>query len=183
MGSGNKRVNSSEILGEHVSDDRSYMEHSHRLPVQEGKQMPICTAHSQELKSGVAIDDFVKIFCALIRCVLEYASSVWATLPEYHYNVIERVQRKALRIMLPDLSHGEALHRTSLQSLSEGRAEACCKFLLQSQHQEPMKSVLYRDTIQHDYNLRPGRSQSLTPKLNKKRFSEFVTIKFSDCIM
>ena len=27
------------------------------------------------------------------------------------------------------------------------------KFLLQSQHQEPMKSVLRRDTIQHDYSL------------------------------
>ena len=99
------------------------------------------------------------------------------------YKQIKSVQRKALRIILPDLSYGEALYRTSLQSLSERRAEACSKFLLRSQHQEPMKLVLYRDTIQHDYNLRSGRSQSLTPKLNMKRFSDFVTIKFSNCIM
>ena len=87
------------------------MEHSHRLPVQESKQTPICAAHSK--KSGVAVDDLVKIFCAL---------------PEYLDNVIESVQRKALPITLPDLSYAEALHRTSLQSPPERTgAEACCK--------------------------------------------------------
>ena len=51
----------------------------------------------------------IKTFCALIRSVLEYASPVWAALPEYLDNVIESVQRKALRIMLPDLSYAEPL--------------------------------------------------------------------------
>ena len=64
-------------------------------------------------KSGVALDDPVNIFCALIRSVLEYASPVWAALLEYLGNVIESVQRKALHIMLLDLSYAEALHRTS----------------------------------------------------------------------
>ena len=73
--------------------------------------------------------------------------------------VIESVQRKVLRIMLPDLSYSKALHRASLQSFSERRAEAWCKFLLRSQHREPMKSILYIDTIQHDYNLHSGRSR------------------------
>ena len=76
-------------------------------------------------KSGVPVDDLVKIFCALIRSVLEYVeyvSPVWAALPEYLDNVIELVQRKALRIMLPDFSYAEVLLRTSLQSLSERRA-------------------------------------------------------------
>ena len=33
-------------------------------------------------KSGVPVDDLVKIFCALIRSVLEYTSPVWAALPD-----------------------------------------------------------------------------------------------------
>ena len=43
--------------------------------------------------------------------------------------------------------------------------------------------ILHRDTIQHDYSLRSGRSRSLTPKLNTKRFSEFVTIKFRNYVV
>lgn len=85
------------------------------------------------------VNDLVKIFCALISSVLEHVSPVCAALQEYLDDVIESVQRKALRIMLPDLSYTEALQQTTLQSLSERRAEACCKFLVQSQHQEPMK--------------------------------------------
>ena len=61
--------------------------------------------------------------------------------------------------MLPDFSYAEALLRTSLQSLSERRAGTSRKFLLQSQHQERMKSVLRSDTIQHAYSLRSGRSR------------------------
>ena len=101
-------------------------------------------------KSGVPVDDLVKIFCALIRSVLEYVSPVWAALPEYLGNVIESVQRKARRIMLPDFGYAEALLRTSLQSFSERRVGTSRKFLLQSQHPEPMKSVLRSETIQHD---------------------------------
>ena len=129
MGSGIKRVNSYEILGVHVSNDLTWNTHIDYLFKKANKRL-------------YTLRILVKIFCALIRSVLEYASPVWATLFEYLYNVIEPAQRKALRIMLPDLSYGKALHQTSLQSLSEGRAEACCKFLLRSQHQEPMKSVL-----------------------------------------
>ena len=86
-------------------------------------------------------------------------------------NVIKSVQRNALRIMLPDLRYAEAPLRTSLQSLSERRVEACRKFLLRSKQQEPMKSFLHSDRIQRDYSLRSGRNRSLTPKLNTERFS------------
>ena len=86
-------------------------------------------------------------------------------------NVIKSVQRNALRIMLPDLRYAEAPLRTSLQSLSERRVEACRKFLLRSKQQEPMKSFLYSDSIQRDYSLRSGRNRSLTPKLNTERLS------------
>ena len=172
MGSAIKRVNSYKILGVHVSDDLTGNTHIDYLFKKANK----CLFALRILKkSGVAVDDLVKIFCALIRSVLEYASPVWAALLEYLDNVIESVQRKALTSKLSDLSYAEALHRTSSQSLSERRAEACCNFRLQSQHKEP---VLHRDTIQHDYSLRSGHSRSLTTKLNTKSCSEFVKIKF-----
>ena len=149
MGSAIKRVHSYKILGVHVSDDLTWNTHIDYLFKKVNRRLYVLRILK---KSGVALDDFVKIFRALVRSELEYASSAWASaaLPEYLGNIIESVQRKALRIMPPDLSYAEALHRTSLQSLSEGRAEACCKFLFRSQEQEHMKSDLYRDTLQHE---------------------------------
>ena len=79
--------------------------------------------------------------------------------------------------MLPNLSYAEAPLRTSLQSLLERRIEACRKFLLRSQQQEPMKSFLHSDSIRRDHSLPSVRNRSLTPKLNTERFREFVTIK------
>ena len=52
------------------------------------------------------------------------------------------------------------------------RAGTSRKFLLQSQNQEPMKSVLLRDTIQRDYSFPSGCSRWLTPKLNTKKFND-----------
>lgn len=42
-------------------------------------------------KSGVPVDDLVRIFWALIRSLLKYASPVWAELPEYLDKVTESV--------------------------------------------------------------------------------------------
>ena len=104
------RVNSYKILGVHVSNDLTWNTHIDYLIKKTNKRLYALRILK---KSGLAIDDLVKIFCALIRSILEYASPVWAALPEYLDNVIESVQRKALCIMLPDLRYGEALHRTS----------------------------------------------------------------------
>ena len=50
-------------------------------------------------KSGVVCADLVSIYCALIRLVFEYVAPVWAQLPLYLDNMIEFLQRKALRII------------------------------------------------------------------------------------
>ena len=101
MGSAIKRVHSYKIVGVHVSDDLTWNTHINYLFKKGNK----CLYALRILKkSAEALDGLVKIFWALIRSVLEYVSPVWAALPEYLNNVIESVQRKALRIMLPDSS-------------------------------------------------------------------------------
>lgn len=68
------------------------------------------------------------MYCSLIRSVLEYASLVWAGLPDYLSDLIESVQREALRIILPNLSYDQALVRSGLQTLLERRGQACKRF-------------------------------------------------------
>ena len=92
-------------------------------------------------KSGVPVDDLVKIFCALTRV------GCTAGVPRQRHRVSTK---KSPADHAPDFSYAEALLRTSLQSLSERRVGTSRKFRLQSQHPEPMKSVLRSETIQHD---------------------------------
>ncbi|CAB4004215.1 RNA-directed DNA polymerase from mobile element jockey [Paramuricea clavata] len=52
-------------------------------------------------RSGIPSADLLSIYNALIRSVLEYACAVWHTsLPLYLSNKIERVQKRALRILI-----------------------------------------------------------------------------------
>ena len=62
------------------------------------------------------------MYCSLLRSVLEYASVVFANLPQYLFMAVERVQNRALRIIFgSDLSNEDALARAGLLSLEARR--------------------------------------------------------------
>ena len=68
------------------------------------------------VKSGLSSQEVLQVYCSLVRSVLEYASSVWAGLPDYLSDLIEFAQREALRIILPHLNYDEVLVRSGLQT-------------------------------------------------------------------
>ena len=47
-------------------------------------------------RCGVHVSDMVKIYCAVIRSVLEYASPVFANLSAFLSEAIENIQKRAL---------------------------------------------------------------------------------------
>ena len=106
MGSVVKRVNSYKILGIHVTNDLSWNEHIDYVFKKANKRL---YALRLLARSKVPVVDLIAIYCALVRSILEYGSPVWATLPEYLSDVVEGVQRKALRIVFPGLAYSEAL--------------------------------------------------------------------------
>ena len=65
-------------------------------------------------KAGVQLSDLVGIYCALIRSVLEYAAPVWSGLPVYLSDVLEAVQRRAMRIIFPHADYNTALCSAAL---------------------------------------------------------------------
>ena len=67
------------------------------------------------VKSGLSSQEVLQMYCRLVRSVLEYASPVWAGLPDYLSDLIESVLREALRLILPNLSYDQALVRSGLQ--------------------------------------------------------------------
>ena len=63
---------------------------------------------------------------ALVRSVLEYACVTWSTsLPIYTKDKIERVQKRALRILFPALSYRDAILAANSTRLNVRRDELC----------------------------------------------------------
>ena len=69
------------------------------------------------VKCGLSSQEVLQVYCSLVRSVLEYASLVWAGLPDYLSDLIESVQRQAMRIIMPNQSYDQALVCSGLQTL------------------------------------------------------------------
>ena len=80
--------------------------------------------------SGIPAQDILTIYISIIRSVLEYCCAVWSTsIPSYLSDKIERVQRRALRILHPNTLYSAALATSSLPRLSDRRDILCKKML------------------------------------------------------
>ena len=74
-------------------------------------------------------DDLVAIYTAIIRPTLEYACPVWSTgLGKTLIKNIESIQRRALKIIYPNLSYADAMSTAKLCSLEDRRDQLCKRF-------------------------------------------------------
>ena len=78
------------------------------------------------IKIGFACLDqevFMNLYPVLVRPLLEYCVQVWSPYKRKHINLIERVQRRATKLVpaLRDLSYEERLSRLKLTTLEERR--------------------------------------------------------------
>ena len=82
-------------------------------------------------------EHMVRVYCALIRSVLEYAVPVWASLPECLNELLESVQKKAMKIIFPDHNYINALDIAGLDTLSVRRDLLVKKFTAKARNSEP----------------------------------------------
>ena len=79
-------------------------------------------------RAEVESSSLYKFYTACIRSVVEYACQVFhSSLPIYLSSEIESVQKRALRIIHPELAYNEALNQAKLESLYERREKLCIK--------------------------------------------------------
>ena len=74
------------------------------------------------------IEDMISIYVSYIRSILEQSCTVW-----HSSQVLERVQKSAMRIILKDQYHSydQALETLMLAKLSERHDKLCIKFAKQ----------------------------------------------------
>ncbi len=119
------RVEKAIILGMSITQDLKWNEHVNKITKKAAKRLYLL---KQLKRSGLDSKDLQCFFIVSIRTILEYACQVFHHgLPKYLSDVIERIQKRALRIILPDLSYENALATLDMKSLWLRREELCSK--------------------------------------------------------
>ena len=103
-----------------ISNDLSWNEHFDSIHKKATKRLFVL----RTLESvGLGTNDLVLVYCSIVRSTVEYASPVWAAIPLYLDELIESVQRKALKIIFGQVDYTEALVLAGLESLSDRRVK------------------------------------------------------------
>ena len=123
-------------------------------------------------RANVPARDIICFYLTCIRPVLDYCAPLYHyVLPDYLCNELERIQKRALSIILPSLSYCDNFSLFHIDSLKDRRIEQCHKFFEsivtspehKLQHFLPPKNSC-------SYNLRYHR-QFTNPITHTKRFS------------
>ena len=112
-------VSSAKLLGVVVSDNLRWNAHVESICKKAATRLYFL---KQLKRAKVPPKDMLLFYTTCIRPVLEYACPVFHhSLPQYLSNEMERLQKRALRIIQPDLSYAEALVALDITSLYERR--------------------------------------------------------------
>ena len=126
---------------------------------------------------GLSTNNLALVYCSIVRSIVEYASPVWAAIPLYLDELIESVQRKALKIIFGRVDYSEALVLAGLEYLSGRRVGACKRFMATARQMSPLKNIIPSPAaIESHYRIRvqlPRRQHGHTRRIN-----DFVTYKF-----
>ena len=117
-------VSHAKLLGLIISEDLKWVLHTHFICKKAAKRL-----HALRLLKRFSIPSckLVRVLNTCIRPILEYACQVWHhSLPKYLSDQIERIQRRALRIIFPDCCCDTAMAHAGVLSLFI-RRETICK--------------------------------------------------------
>jgi len=117
--------------------------------------------------------DLITIYTALIRSILEYACPVWhSSLPQYLIEVIERIQKRAFRIISPNMSYRSAMKTLTLTTLNDNRQRLCVELFTKIKNDSASRLQPFLTCTRanaHGRNLCTGKNLTLF-KCNTERF-------------
>lgn len=162
-----ERVSFAKILGLIFSNDLTWNRHVDMIITKGNKRMFFLT---QLKRACIPVDDIVAFYCTCIRSVLEYCAPVFHHgLPNYLSEDIERVQKRALKILSPSMSYAASLKRFNLKTLKARREDHCRKLFstILSNTTNQLRVLLPPENTSH-YKLRTiRRFQRLNCKTNR----------------
>ena len=150
-----------KVLGLTIQNNLKWNEHINVTVSKASKRLHILRVLCH---GGLPAEDLLTIYFSIIRSVLEYCCAVWHhALPSYLSEDIERVQKRAFRIILPGFHYEDDLVKLNCTTLFERREQLCLKTIKKIWHERgPLSKNLpeTRDNV-HGYNTRISNSLTL----------------------
>ena len=156
-------INGSQIERvEKLSRDLKWNDHVDKIVNKASKRIYLL---KQLKRFGLDAGDLKCFYVASIRSILEYSCQVFHYgLPEYLSEVIERIQRRALHIIYPQLSYQDALDALGLQTLYS-RRRALCNKLFESvlrDEEHKLHKLLPPKVTSNTYNFRNNKLSNMS---------------------
>ena len=137
-------------------------------------------------RAGVSRASILKVYLTTIRPALEYTVPVWQSIPDYLNDIIESVQKRALKIVSAEESYMEALGQANLPTLQERREDVCYKYMKKMKSRDhPLFKLLPRPVAGTcNYKLRKSSEKfllfngSITCTCRTKRAHSFFTFRY-----
>ena len=123
-----ERVSQTKLLGVIISSDLKWDANTEYLHKKSTKRLYYLRCLK---RAGVSDNDLLRVYLALVRSVCEYACPVWSTcLTQGQSELLESVQRRALRIIRPGLPYKDACEYFRIPTLKDRRIKLCEMFFM-----------------------------------------------------
>ena len=164
-----EQVDSCKLLGVTISSNLKWSDHTDKLYAKASKRL----FYLRQLKrSGLDKNELCKVYITLIRPVIEYACEVWSTaLTKEQSDLLESIQERALRIILPWIPYDEALETLHLLPLQDRRSVICQKLFKEICQTTHKLHHLVPDEKKCSYQLR-RKTQLPLPKCRTDRLKK-----------
>ena len=129
-------------------------------------------------RASIPAGKLVRVYTTCVRQFLEFSCEVWHySLAQYLSDEIESIQRRALRIIFPDLKYEDALVTAGVMSLFLRRKTICEKLFVQMSDEtsDKLHSVV-PPRHKTGYSLRNDNCLSI-PKHRTSRFANSFIIR------
>ena len=119
-----EQVKSAKLLGLMLSSDLKWNEHVAYIVNKSSRRLYMLRLLKRAKDDTKTLITVYILSC--IRPILEYCNQIWHfNIPEYLSKDIERIQRRALRIIHPSLSYYDALMVCNIPTLHSRREQLC----------------------------------------------------------
>ena len=162
-------VPSFKILGLTMNNKLKWQDNTEALVKKASKRLYIIRVLQ---RCGLPPKDLLLVYFSMVRSILEYACPVWHTmLPKCLGEKIEKVQKRAFRIIYPTTDYEDALNTAQCKRLDDRRQELCAKtfkkILKPDAHLNHLLPPLREES--HELDLRNNSNFTLT-KCRTERF-------------
>ena len=149
------RVESARILGLTVQNNMKWNLHVDHIVTKASKRLYLLRLLK---RSSADVKTLMTVYITIIRPTLEYACEVWHfNIPDFLCADIERIQKRALRIILPSLTYREALSITGITTLKDRRESLCSTFFNKNRQNDKLVE-LFPELSSVGYDLRSIRT-------------------------